>query len=35
MKQDLLLGIDIGTYESKGVISTTDGRCNRQREHWS
>ena len=25
MKQGLLLGIDIGTYESKGVLSTTDG----------
>ncbi len=24
-KQDLLLGIDIGTYESKGVVSTTAG----------
>lgn len=26
MKEQFLMGIDIGTYESKGVISTTDGR---------
>lgn len=26
MKQELLLGIDIGTYESKGVLVTTDGK---------
>ena len=26
MKQELLLGIDIGTYESKGVLATTDGK---------
>lgn len=25
MAQDLLLGIDIGTYESKGVLTTTKG----------
>lgn len=25
MGQDLLLGIDIGTYESKGVLTTTKG----------
>ena len=24
--QDLLLGIDIGTYESKGILTTTNGR---------
>ena len=26
MGQDLLLGIDIGTYESKGVLTTPQGK---------
>ena len=26
MSQSLLLGIDIGTYESKGVLTTLDGK---------
>ena len=28
---NVTLGIDIGTYESKGVLVDADGRCPRER----
>ncbi|WP_324716556.1 FGGY-family carbohydrate kinase [Carboxydochorda subterranea] len=35
MAQGYLLGVDIGTYESKGVLATTDGRvvCTQVKSH--